>query len=128
MICYHRGRVKTKVKGARNMNNTPVDKRLREGLKVQAKLAALSIQDILHSKFGRGLSQEELESIMDSVYTVLFTSHFCSESEEARQFMKSYAQAVSKCQYEPSVLWEGKPGKPERTDTTHAEVSRYENL
>ena len=88
------------------MNDTPVDKRLQDGLKVQAKFAALSIEDILHGKFGKELSQQELESIMDTVYSVLITAHYFKETEDAQQFMRSYAQAVAGCKYEPAVLWE----------------------
>ena len=88
------------------MFDTPVDKELQDGLKMQAKLAAFAIQDMLGKTHERELFEEELKNVMDAVYTTLFTSHYCKESESAKQFMGRYAQLIAEHECEPELLSE----------------------
>ena len=58
------------------MPDTPVDKTLQEGLKEQAMLIAVVVQNTLREYHSKHLSDQAIKDVIDAIYTALYSVNY----------------------------------------------------
>jgi len=86
------------------MPDTPVDKNLQEGLKEQAKLIAVVVQNILREYHSKHLSDQAIKDVIDAIYTALYSVNYYKESSCAAEFIRFYAKQVQEIEGEVEFL------------------------
>jgi len=86
------------------MPDTPVDKTLQEGLKEQAKLIAVVVQNTLRGYHSNHLSDKEIKDVIDAIYTALYSVNYYKESNRAEGFLGFHAKQVQEIKGEVALL------------------------
>ena len=86
------------------MFDTEADKKIQEGLKMQAKLASFAILDLLVKAEHPPISSAQIKSLADVIYTCLYSSHYYNESSKAEEFLKYHADSMRYEEWEPELI------------------------
>ena len=86
------------------MNDTPVDTKIKEGLKVQAKCISFAILNSLVGADHKPIPDLRIKSMADVVYTVLYSFHYQEESSSAFEFLKLCGGEMRYCDWEAEFV------------------------
>jgi hypothetical protein len=86
------------------MIDTPIDAKIKTGLKVQAKLTAIAI---LHSLIYAGhkpIPEDRIKGLADVVYSALCAMHYQEQSASAQEFVDFHAKEMADFDWEPELV------------------------
>lgn len=90
------------------MNDTPIDLKLKEGMKVYADYIARVIQNTMEEFDSKDHSNEKVEEkdhvLRSAIYTALYSYQYYRESEGARRFLEHHLATVPDTWEEPEPL------------------------
>jgi hypothetical protein len=86
------------------MNDTPVDAKIKEGLKVQAKCIACAILNSLVEADHKPVPDERIKNLADVAYTVLYSFHYQEESSSAYEFLKLCGEELRYCDWKAGFV------------------------
>ncbi len=86
------------------MNDTPIDKKLKNGLKVQAKLISIAIIHSLIDAKHKPIPNDRVKYLADVVYTALYSMHYQEQSTTAHDFLEYHAYEMPLHEWEPELL------------------------
>ena len=90
------------------MNDTPIDTKLKEGLKNYAKYIAIVIQNTVEDLQSKNPSDEQMEqldsTIVNTIYTALYAFEYYKCSDRAREFVEYNLSKVPQSWQEPEFL------------------------
>ena len=86
------------------MNDTPVDEKLKTGLKVQAKLISIAIQYSLVEANHKPIPNERIKSLADVIYTSLYSFSYYKQSDSAKEFFDFHANELDFYDWEAELL------------------------
>ena len=86
------------------MNDTPIDKKLKNGLKVQAKLISIAIIHSLIDANHKPIPNDRMKKLADVIYTSLYSLHHYKQSASAQEFFDFHANELDICDWEAELL------------------------
>ena len=86
------------------MFDSPVDKKIQEGLKMQAKLTTFEILSLLVQSDHPPVSTDNLKKLSDVIYTCLYSFHYCDQSKSAEEFLKRNLDDLMYEEWEPELM------------------------
>lgn len=86
------------------MFDTPVDKQIQNGLKIQAKISAFAILNFLVENDHPPISEEKIKGLADVIYTCLYSFQYYKESSAAEEFLRFHADQMRYAEWEPELL------------------------
>jgi hypothetical protein len=86
------------------MNDTPIDTKIKAGLKAQAKLIANVILYTLAKPHDQPIPDDRAKEMADAVYTALYSLQYQEQSNSAYEYLKFHAQEMAYCEWEPELI------------------------
>ena len=90
------------------MHDTPIDIKLREGLKTYANYIAMVIHNTVEDFKSKNPSDEQMEqldsTIVNAIYTALYSFEYYKCSDSAREFLDHHLSQVPGTWEEPEFL------------------------
>ncbi len=90
------------------MFDTPVDKKIQEGMKSQSKFISIVIRNAIEEFHSKHLSDEQMKElnplIRNAVYTALYSMQYYKDSARAKEFVDSQVEMIPKYWEEPELL------------------------
>ena len=86
------------------MIDSPIDKTIQEGLKVQAKFTALAILYSLVEADDDPISTEKVKSMADVIYTCLYSFQYYNKNASAEAFLRFHADELRYEEWEPKLV------------------------
>ena len=86
------------------MFDSPVDKKIQDGLKMQATYASLSILNSLVQADHPPISNENLKKLADMIYTCLYSFQYLNESKSAQEFLRRHLDEMETIDWEPELV------------------------
>ena len=86
------------------MNDTPVDMKIKEGLKVQAKCIAFAVLNSLIEAGHKPIPDKKIRSLADVVYTTLYSFHYQEQSSSAYEFLKLCGEEMRYSDWEAELV------------------------
>ncbi len=86
------------------MQDTPIDEKLKTGLKVQAKLISIAIQHSLVEADHKPIPNEKVKDLADVIYTSLYSFSYYKQSASAREFFDFHANETAYYDWEAELL------------------------
>ena len=86
------------------MNDTPIDEKLKTGLKAQAKFISIAIIHSLIDANHKPISNDRMKRLADVIYTSLYSLHYQEQSPSAHEFVKFHAQEMNYSDWEAELL------------------------
>ena len=92
------------------MFDTPIDKKLQEGMKSQSKIISIVIRNAMEDFHANHLSDDQMKElnpiIRNAVYTALFACEYQKDSSRAKEFLKYQVGIIPGYWEEPELLVE----------------------
>ena len=92
------------------MFDTPIDKKLQEGMKSQSKIISIVIRNAMEDFHANHLSDDQMKElnpiIRNAVYTALYSMQYYKDSAEIEQFIESHIEMIPGYWEEPELLVE----------------------
>ncbi len=90
------------------MYDTPIDLKLKEGLKTYANYIAMVIHNAIEDFKSKNPSDDQMErldsTVVNAIYTALYTFDYYKCSDSAREFLEYNLSQVPKAWQEPEFL------------------------
>ena len=86
------------------MNDTPIDKKLKTGLKAQAKLISIAIIHSLIDANHKPISNDKVKNLADVIYTTLYSFSYYKQSASAKEFFDFHANETAHYDWEAELL------------------------
>lgn len=90
------------------MFDTPVDKKIQEGMKFQSKYISIVIRNAMEDFHMKHLSDEQMKElnplIRNAVYTALYAMQYSNDSLKLREFVGSQIEMIPRHWEEPELL------------------------
>jgi hypothetical protein len=86
------------------MFDSPNDKKIQDGLKMQATYASLSILSSLVQADHPPISTDNLKKLADIIYTCLYSFQYLNESSSAEEFLKLHLSEMEYVDWEPELM------------------------
>ncbi len=90
------------------MHNTPIDIKLREGLKTYANYIAMVIHNTVEDFQSKNPSDEQMKrldsTIVNAIYTALYAFEYYKCSDNAREFVEYNLSKIPQSWEEPEFL------------------------
>ena len=86
------------------MFDSPVDRDIQDGLKVQAKLTAFAILSSLVKAEHPPISTDNLKKLADIIYTCLYSFQYLNQSSSAEEFLRLHLSEMEYVEWEPELI------------------------
>jgi len=90
------------------MFDTPIDKKIQEGMKAQAKIISIVIRNAMEDFHTKHLSDEQMKElspiIRNAVYTALYGCEYRKDSSRIKEFIDSQIEMIPGYWEEPELL------------------------
>ena len=90
------------------MFDTPVDKEIQSGMKLQSKLISIVIRNAMEDFHAKHLSDAQMKElnpiIRNSVYTALYSMHYCKDSIKLMEFVSYQSDMIPDYWEEPELI------------------------
>jgi len=90
------------------MFDTPIDRKIQEGLKAQAKIISIVVRNAMEDFHVKHLSDAKMKElnpiIRNAVYTALYACEYRKESDRVKGFIDSQIKMIPGYWEEPELL------------------------
>ena len=90
------------------MFDSPIDRKIQEGMKFQSKYISIVIRNSMedfHTKYLSDAQMKELNPVIrNAVYTVLYTMQYYKDSDRIKEFMDSQVEQIPSYWEEPELI------------------------
>ena len=86
------------------MFDSPVDRDIQAGLKMQAKYATFEILSLLVESDHPPVSTDHLKKLADRIYTCLYSFQYLNKSPSAEKFLKRHIDDLRYEEWEPELM------------------------
>ena len=86
------------------MFDSPVDRDIQDGLKMQATYASLAILSSLVESDHPPVSTDHLKKLADRIYTCLYSFQYLNKSPSAEEFLRRHLSEMEYIDWEPELM------------------------
>ena len=86
------------------MFDSPIDRDIQAGLKMQAKYASLAILSSQVQADHPPISADQINGLADIIYTCLYSFHYCDKSPSAEKFLRLHLSEMEYAEWEPELI------------------------
>ena len=86
------------------MFDSPVDQKIKDGLKMQSTYASLAILSSLVQADHPPISTDNLKKLADIIYTCLYSFQYLNQSSSAEEFLRLHLSEMEHVDWEPELM------------------------
>ena len=86
------------------MFDSPGDRDIQAGLKMQAKYATFEILSLLVESDHVPISTDHLKKLADRIYTCLYSFQYLNKSSSAEEFLRLHLSEMEYADWEPELM------------------------